>query len=49
MFLSCSPIYTKSAGAETCAVPVCRSSGVLICPTCHAKREQLLLEFSPAS
>ncbi len=49
MSLSCSPIYRKFAKSETCSVPVCRSSGVLICPTCHAKREQLLLEVSPAS
>ncbi len=47
--LSHSPIYTKSPSAETCSVPVCRSSGVLICPTCHAKHEHLLLEFPPAS
>lgn len=43
---SCSTVYTKSASVETCFLPVCRSSGVLICPTCHPKREQLLLELS---
>lgn len=49
MSLFRSPIYTKFGSSETCSVPVCRSSGVLICPTCRAKPEQLLLELSPDS